>query len=307
MSQERQLSSGHERFQIMKNEQPPKDDGAPSAETVSFPFDRMTVARFRGLFPRARWSDRLQAWTVPGKTARKRIDRWLASEAGRRSPFDEEKGRDAYEWEPILSPYLQVYDQGFRIRTPFSRTVVDELRQVPFARWNGDDRVWEIPFASYDDLQHRWETIEEAAKRNEPDERRKRAEARKGTAEEAKARRRTSERRKRRLPAPSGDLPPMERPVMTSVYGIVAVTDITGELVDPHEVAEFYSDAEDEHVWCAWRLPDLDELIHTWPARKEASPYERHRGWWQPTLDELRDARRTARSRQRLSAAKVDL
>jgi hypothetical protein len=126
----------------------------PPRETVSFVFDRMTVARFREVFPNARWSDRLQAWTVPGKTARRRIDQWLASEADRRAPYEEERGRDAFEFEPILSPYLQVYDRGFRIRTPYSRTVVDELRQIPFARWNGDDKVWEIPFASYDDLQH---------------------------------------------------------------------------------------------------------------------------------------------------------
>lgn len=45
--------------------------------------------------------------------------------------------------------------------------------------------VWEVPYASYDELQQRWETIEEAAKRNEPEELRKRAEARKGTEEEA--------------------------------------------------------------------------------------------------------------------------
>ena len=166
----------------------------PPQETVSFTFDRMTVARFRETFPNARWSDRLQAWTVPGKTARKRIERWLALEAERWTPYDEERGRDAFEFEPILSPYLQVFDSGFRIRTPYSKTVVDELRQVPFARWNGDDKNGEIPFASYDDLQHRWETIEEAAKRSEPEERRKRAEARRGTEEEAKAKRRTNER-----------------------------------------------------------------------------------------------------------------
>ena len=283
----------------MNAEQPAKDDVAPSVETVSFPFDRMTVARFRELFPRARWSDRLQAWTVPGKTARKRIDRWLAAEADRQSPFEEEKGRDAYEWEPILSSYLQVYDQGFRIRTPFSRTVVDELRQIPFARWNGNDRVWEVPFASYDDLQHRWEAIEEAAKHNEPDERRKRVEARGGTEEEAKSQRRASERRKRHLPVSKDDLPPLERPVATATYGIVVVTLITGELVEPAEVAEFYPGAGEDHVWCLWRLPGLDELVHTWPARTGPGSDEFLRRWWQPTLEELRGARRAARSRQR--------
>lgn len=276
----------------------PKED-QPSSETVSFPFDRMTVARFRETFPNARWSDRLQAWTVPGKTARRRIDRWLASEADRRIPYSEERGRDAYEFEPILSPYLEVGGRGLRVRTPYSRTVVDELRQVPFARWNGDDKVWEIPYASYDELQHRWEVIEEAAKRAEPEERRKRAEARKGTEEEAKAKRRSAERKRRRLPVPSEDLPPLGRPVATSVYGIIVVDDISGEMVEPELIAEHHPDASDEYVWAGWRPPTLDELIHTWPVRSEPGAYERLRGWWQPTLDELRDARRIAKSRAR--------
>lgn len=283
----------------MTDEHSEKDEADHYAqETVSFEFDRMTVARFRETFPNARWSDRLQAWTVPGRTARKRIDRWLASEADRKTPYEEERGRDAYQFEPILSPYLQVYERGFRVKTPFSRRVVDELRQIPFARWNGDDKVWEIPFASYDELQHRWETIEEAAKRSEPEERRKRAEARKGTEQEAKAKRRTSERNKRRLPVSSDDLPPIGRPVATS-FGIVVITEVTGEIVDPQQIVEHHPDASDEHVWAGWRTATLDEMIHTWPTREVSGEYERIRGWWQPTLDELRDARTAAKSRER--------
>lgn len=45
-----------------------EEDGEHAA--VAFPFDRMTVQRFRETFPRARWSDRRKAWIVPGKTAR---------------------------------------------------------------------------------------------------------------------------------------------------------------------------------------------------------------------------------------------
>ena len=112
-----------------------------NAALVQFPFDRMTAQRFRQTFPRARWSDRLRAWTVPGKTARRRIDRWLAQEAARTDSFAEERGRDAYAFEPILSPYLEVDDDGFRIRTPYSRTVVEELRQIAFARWDSNHRV----------------------------------------------------------------------------------------------------------------------------------------------------------------------
>jgi hypothetical protein len=278
------------------------EDQTSSFETVSFPFDRMTVARFRETFPRARWDDNLQAWTVPGSTARDRIDRWLAKETDRRIPFDEEKGRDAYEFEPIFSPYLEVFDRGLRIRTPYSRTVVEELRQVPFARWNADEKAWEVPFASYDDLQHRWKIIEEAAKRNEPQERQKRAKARRGTEEEGRARRRAAERKRRRLPVPVDELPPLERPVSTTAYGIVVFTEVTGELVDPREVEEHHPGVDDEHVWAGWRLATLDELVHTWPARNELGDDERLRGWWQPTLEELRAARRVAKQRERRQA-----
>ncbi|EPE96456.1 hypothetical protein [Rhizobium grahamii] len=271
----------------------------PPVETVAFPFDRMMVARFREMFPRARWSDSLKAWTVPGKTARRRIDRWLSAEADRRGLFDQERGRDAYDFEPILSPYLEVHDTGFRIRTPFSRKVVEELRQVPFARWNSDDKAWEIPFASYDELQHRWEVIEGAAKRNEPDERRKRAAARKGSDEEAKARRRARERRRRRVPVPANDLPPVGRPVVTSWYGVVVITEVTGELIDTGDVAEFYPEADSDFVWAVWRNATLEELVHTWPAKTNPGKSERRRGWWRPLLNDLRDARRVAKTRER--------
>lgn len=160
----------------MDDEHDEDHEDSPASETVSFPFDRMTVARFRETFPKARWSDRLQAWTVPGSTARRRVDRLLAWEADRKTPFKEAKGRDAFEFEPILSPYLEVHDRGLRVRTPYSGTVVDELRQIPFARWNGGDKVWEVPYSSYDELQQRWEAIEDAARWAEPLERRKRAE-----------------------------------------------------------------------------------------------------------------------------------
>jgi hypothetical protein len=267
----------------MARETESHEEAQSDEETVSFAFDRMTVARFRETFPRARWSDALQAWTVPGKTARSRIDRWLAIEAARKTPYDEERGRDAYAFEPILSAYLSVYDQGFRIKTPFSRTVVDELRQIPFARWNGEEKVWEVPFASYDDLQHRWKAIEEAAKRTE---------------EEAQAKRRSAERRKKRLPVASKDLPPLDRPVATSTFGIVVLTAVTGELVDAEEVADLHPYADGEHVWATWRAPSRDELIQTWPARTEPGDHERRRGWWLPTLVELRGARRHAQRRR---------
>lgn len=275
------------------------EESSPVPETVSFPFDRMTVARFRETFPRARWSDTLKAWTVPGRTARRRIDHWLAKEAGRRPPYEEERGRDAYDFEPILSPYLSVSDRGLRIRTPYSHKVVEELRQIPFARWLSDDKCWEVPYASYDELQHRWQSIEEAAKRAEPAERRKRAQARKGTPDEVNAKRRAAERKRHRIAVPCEDLPPLETSLSTSMYKVIVITDVTGELAD-HGDGEFsHTSTSGDLVWATWRLPTLDELIHAWPAKAAPSAYEQQRGWWRPTLDELREARRLARSRER--------
>ncbi len=262
----------------------------------------MTVQRFRQEFPRARWSDRRKAWIVPGKTARRRLDRWKAREDARIDPFAQEKGRDAFAFEPILSPYLSVDKDGFRISTPYSRKLVEEIRQVPFARWDGDLKVWRVPFASYDELFHHWQAIEAEAQRCEPEERRKRAEARKGTEDERKARRRSAERRRRRIPLPAGDLPPLGRPVATAAYGIIVVSDITGELVEDEEVADLYPDFDGDQVWGLWRIPSLDELLQTWPAKGAPEDDARRRGWWIPTIEELRDARRSARSRERRTA-----
>lgn len=270
--------------------------------TAVFSFDRMTVQRFRLAFPRARWNDQSKAWVVPGKTARRRIDRWLAMEQTRADPYAEAKGRDAYAFEPILSAYLIVDRDGFRIKTPYSRALVEEIRQIPFARWDSDDKVWRVPFASYDDLLGHWQAIEAEARRCEPEERRKRAEARKGTEEERRARRRAAERRRRRIPLPAHDLPPLERPVATEAYGIVIVFEITGELVDRDGLADLYRNLHADHVWGSWRVPSLDELVRTWPAKSDPDDGERARGWWLPTLDELREARRTARSRERRMA-----
>nr|WP_312420820.1 hypothetical protein [Shinella sp.] len=160
-----------------------------------------------------------------------------------------------------------------------------------------------MPFSSYDDLVDHWQAIEAEAQRCEPEERRKRAEARKGTDEERIARRRTAERKRSRIPLPADDLPPLDRPIATTAYGIVVVDDVTGELVDPGEISDLYPDFHGDRVWGAWRVPSLEELIHTWASKAESTEHERQRGWWLPTIEELREARRTARSRERRMVA----
>ncbi|AIC26937.1 hypothetical protein IE4771_CH01812 [Rhizobium etli bv. mimosae str. IE4771] len=269
-----------------------EDDPKPGAD-VSFPYDRMTVEQFRRRFPRARWSDDRKAWFVPGRTASRRIGRWLAELEAEADAHADAKGRDAFAFDPIDSPYLELGKAGFRIRTPYSKTVVDELREVPFSQWDRDLRLWHVPFRSYEDLRRRWADIEKAARRNEPEERRRRAEERKGSEQDMRSRLRSAERKRRRYPLPADDLPPIGRPVSTA-YGIVVFTDITGELVDPHLVEDFYPGVDKDDLWGYWRVPVLEELVGTWPAK---TPPPQGARWWLPTIEELRPARRAARSR----------
>lgn len=282
-----------------------KSDGETKGDderaAISFAYDRMKVERFREMFPRARWDDQRNAWIVPGKTARWRINRWLAKEEAQVTPHAEARGKDAFAFEPIISPYLTADDEGLHVRTPYSPKLVEVIRQVPFARWD-EAKVWRVPYASYNDLFARWPVIEEEARRSEPEERRKRAEARKGTDTERRARRRATERKRRRIPLPAYDLPPFDRPIATTSYGIIVVSDITGELVEGEDIADLYPDLSDDHVWGIWGTPSLEQLVQTWPAKKEPDEHERRRGWWLPTLNELREARRTARGRERRAA-----
>jgi hypothetical protein len=198
--------------------------------TAAFPYNRMTVERFRTAFPGARWRDDLRAWFVPGTTAERRLNRWLGREMSGVLAYADERGRDAFAFQPVESHYLEVADD-LRIRTPYSRTVVDELRAVPWAWRDGELKAWRVPFRSWDDLQRRWPAIEAAARRNEPAERQKRRQIHQGTPEQREAAARATERRQRRYPIPDEPLPPLERVVMTH-QGAVIFTDITGELAD---------------------------------------------------------------------------
>ena len=268
--------------------------------TTDLPHDRITIELFREAFPRARWSDRLNAWFVPGRTAQKRIGRWRAQMEAQADAFANEKGRDAFAFEPIESRYLEAAPAAFEIRTPYSRSVVYEIREIPHARWDADRRLWTVPYRSFAERRQRWPAIEAAAERSEPEARRARREAIKGTEEDEASKARIRERRRKRYPVPDDDAPPLERAVGTHV-GVVFFIGTDGELADPAMVTRFYFPAADgeEYVWASWRLGTLEELVTTWPARTPPNQGERDRGWWMPTLEELRLARRHAKSRQR--------
>lgn len=202
---------------------------------------------------------------------------------------------------PIASPYLEVADD-LRVRTPYSKTVLEQLHAIPWAHWDEEARVWRVPFRSYEELRRRWPTIEAAARRSEPEERRRHREQKKNSPEQKTLHRRAAERRRRRYPLPADDLPPLGLAVATNQYGIVVFTDIPGEVVEPHAITDFYPqmrDARTDFVWGTWRAPTLAELVETWPARHEPALADRRRGWWQPTLSELRVSRRNARSLER--------
>jgi hypothetical protein len=121
---------------------------------VSFPYDASLVERFRARFPKARWRDEEQAWFVPGSTADRRVAHWLQGEIPTRLAFADERGRDAFAFDPIDSRYLEA-NGDLIVRTPYSRTVVEELRSVPWASWDSEERVWRVPFRSLEPLRER--------------------------------------------------------------------------------------------------------------------------------------------------------
>jgi hypothetical protein len=66
--------------------------------------------------------------------------------------FADEKGRDAFAFDPIESRYLEAAPATCQIRTPYSRRVVNEIREIPYARWDADRRLWTVPYRSFDAL-----------------------------------------------------------------------------------------------------------------------------------------------------------
>lgn len=280
-------------------------DGTPGA-TASFPYDRMTVERFRATFPRARWREDLGAWFVPGKTAERRLNAWSSREWTGVLAHADARGRDAYAFEPIASPYVEAGDD-LVVRTPYSRTVVAALRQVPWARWDPAAKAWRVPFRSFDALRRRWPAIEEAAREAEPEARRQREKSRRESPEHGERLAEAAERRRNRYPVPEDALPPLDRVLMTHA-GCVVFEAITGEVVEAALAARFYpgvAAGSATLVWATRRRPTHEELVRAWPARTAPEAPDLARGWWQPTLDILREERRKAASLERARATRL--
>ena len=279
-------------------------DGDPGA-TAAFPYDRMTVERFRAAFPRARWRDDLGAWFVPGTTAKRRLNAWSGREWTGVLAHADERGRDAFAFEPLASPYLKAADDLI-VRTPYSRAVVAALRMVPWARWDPISKAWRVPFRSFEELRRRWSDIEAAAHQAEPEERRKREASLRASPKHADRLAEAAERRRNRYPVPEDALPPLGRVLMTHT-GCAVFGAVTGEVVEATVAARFYpgvAAAIGTLVWATRRRPTHDELVRAWPAREEAGPAETALGWWLPTIEVLREERRKAASLERARATR---
>jgi hypothetical protein len=298
-------------FQII----PSDDEERPGAFAV-FPYDRDLVRRFREAFTRARWRAEEQMWFVPGTTAVQRLNTWMAQELETLDRHADDKGRDAYVFEPLESPYLTVADD-LQVRTPYSRTIVEALRAIPWAHWDSGERIWRVPFRSYEELKARWPEIEEAARRNEPAERKRRREEQRVQASEETVQIQ-AERRRRRYPVPGDDLPPLGFPLATTHWGIVIFEDIESEPIGEPPAADLYAFVRADpsrYVWARWRMPTLQEIYRTRPVPGEEEPEARSsRGWWRASREELqerarklREVERSQRSRQLTRRASAEV
>jgi hypothetical protein len=100
--------------------------------------------------------------------------------------------------------------------------------------------------------------------------------------------------------------PPLDRMLMTHA-GCVVFEAVTGELVEPMIAARFYpgvTAGSAALIWAAWRRPCHAELVQAWPARTPPGPADLARGWWQPTIEVLREERRRAASLERARATR---
>ena len=278
-------------------------DGKVAGATAAFPFDRLTVERFRAAFPQARWREDLGAWFVPGTTAMRRLATWQSREWSTVLAYADQRGRDAYAFDRLESPYLEPGDD-LVIRTPYSRTVIDELRAVPWSHWDSAARVWRVPYRSWEELRRRWPAIETAAKHAEPEQRRLRTTQRAPTDNAKRAL--AAEHRRYRYPVPDDAMPPTGRVTMTHL-GCVVFEEITGELAEPDTVSRFYPDlhlGDATALWATWSKPTHAELVKAWPARHATEHAALQRGWWQPDLQTLRAERRKAASLERAQATR---
>jgi hypothetical protein len=74
--------------------------------------------------------------------------------------YADERGRDAFTFEPITSHYIKVAD-NLVVTTTYFPAVIAELRMV---RWDSESKPWHVPFRSFDVLHRRQLAISAAAR-----------------------------------------------------------------------------------------------------------------------------------------------
>jgi hypothetical protein len=252
---------------------------------AAFPFDRDSIARFRGAFPRARFRRKEARWFVPGTTAVRRVQGWIDQELAAGDAHADAKGRDAYAFDPLASRFLEV-GVDLVVRTPYSRAVIDRLRALPSARWDPAARAWRVPFRGYEALRAAWPAIEAEAATAEAEA------ARPRTPEEREAARRlASDRRRKRQLVALDDPPPLGEPVATRDFGVVVFEGVDLEPSEPGGAS----------AWAHWRFPTWRELAGAEPAAEA----DRTRAWWHPTATDIGERRRRLREGERAKATRT--
>jgi hypothetical protein len=279
-------------------------DSGTSGAFVEFSNDRELRRRFREAFPRARWHPRKGCWHVPGSRAQARLESWRSRELPNFGRFLNQKGRDAFDFEPIMSPYLTDTGNDLKIETPYSRVIVNVMHQISGASWDGHGRCWRVPYRCLMTLRSKWREIEGAADALQPE-----AIARRRERKKQATRRNASERRRKRYPVLVGALPPLDIPVQTSRWGVIVFVEVTSEIVEGVNdcVYPFVRHIRGDFIWARWRMPTLAELEAAVPSRGGRSL--KSVGWSRPTKYELdqrkHDLRIVDRGRQTRGKAKA--
>jgi len=115
---------------------------------MQFAFDRERIARFKAVFPKARWGRDTLSWHVPGKLAAKRLQKWAAAEFAAVDPHAEAKAADAsvaFDDPPVIVSRLAIrLDSGsYLVRFSKSDEAISLIKSIPTARWEGDS--WRVP------------------------------------------------------------------------------------------------------------------------------------------------------------------
>lgn len=110
--------------------------------TLAFPYDEKLVAEVREIRGR-RWDSSAKVWTFP-MTAIRPL-RALAEAHGMSSSSAVDALPDL---EPVGRPRVGITAGRFTVCFEYDPDLVNRVRDIPGARWNGQDRVWTIDLDS---------------------------------------------------------------------------------------------------------------------------------------------------------------